>query len=178
MAPAISAAAAVKRGVAVCAAALCMTACSASSSSSGAHAKCMAQFTKWRVGGGQADLRAVGAAVARYGHAAAALGSSGLTAATVAQQLTSAASALQAAVHTAQADKPPACVTGLRTAYGTALADFARAAQGAQNAIQAANKGDVRSAVSALRASTGALVGGAEAIRNADKDIAAFESRS
>jgi hypothetical protein len=175
MAPAISAVAAVKRGVVIGTAALCMAACGTSSSSSAAHAKCMTQFTKWREGGGQADWRAVGEAVAGYGQAAAAVASSGLSAASV-SQLTSTATTLRAAVHTAQAAMPPACVAGLRPTYDAALADFARTAQGAQNATRAAQNGDLRSAVSDVRASTGALIAGAQAIRKAARDIAAFES--
>ena len=109
--------------------ALCMAACATSSSSSAARNSCVAQFNKWRAGGGQAAFLAVGRAVGRYGRAASVLGSSGVSAATV-SQLRLAAADLLTAVHSAQADPPPACVPGLRSTSGMALADFARAARG------------------------------------------------
>jgi len=152
-----------------------MAACATSSSSSAARNSCVAQFNKWRAGGGQAAFLAVGRAVGRYGRAASVLGSSGVSAATV-SQLRLAAADLLTAVHSAQANPPPACVPGLRSTSGMALADFARAARAAETAVHAVQANDAQGAVKDIRASTIALVAGARAIKKTDQDIQRFES--
>jgi len=149
--------------------------CGSGSNSGSAHGKCAAQLTTWRDGVGQADLRTVGNAVVRYGHTAAALASSAPTAASI-SELTSAAASLRAAIQKAQADHPPACVPGLQGSYTAALADFARAAQDAQESGAAIQNGQARSAVSDIRASTIALVAGARAIEMLRQDIANYRS--
>jgi hypothetical protein len=149
--------------------------CGGGSNSGSAHAKCAAELTTWRVGAGGADLGAIGKAVVRYGHAAAALASSAPTAASI-SQLSSAAASLRAAIQKAQADHPPACVPGLQDSYSAALGDFARAAQDAQESGAAIQNGHAQTAVSDIRASTIALVAGAHAIEMLRQDIANFRS--
>jgi hypothetical protein len=135
----------------------------------------MAQFSRWRDGGGQAGMQAVGAAVRWYGQAAGVLAYATPSAANL-SQLATAAAALQARAQQAQADPPPGCLAGLRSSYTAALADFARAGHGARDSARALQSGDLQRADSDAQVSTSALVAGAQAMRKYAQDMAGIEA--
>jgi hypothetical protein len=121
-------------------------------------------------------LHAVGKAVGKYGQVASVIGSSGVSASTI-SDLKLAATGVLAAIRPAQADPPPACVPGLRSAYTAALSDFAGAAHNADRAVQALQANEVQAAVKDIQASGTTLVAGARAIEKTNRDITRFESR-
>ena len=120
-------------------------------------------------------MQAVGAAVRRYGQAAGVLAYAAPSAANL-SQLAAAAAALQARAQEARSDPPPGCLAGLRSSYEVALADFARAAQGAQDSARALQGGDLQRADSDAQASTSALVAGAQEMRKYAQDMAGIEA--
>jgi len=134
---------------------------------------CLSQFTAWRAGGGLADLQAVTHALGHAARAAGASAAAGVSSASL-MRLGTAAAALQAATQTAQADPAPACVPGLSTDEGTAMADLTQGAQGELDAIQAAQNGDIQTAGSDLVAAAGTINSAHAPMLAAVSDIQAF----
>jgi hypothetical protein len=127
---------------------------------------CLSQFHQWSEGGGSADLNAVNKATTRdQGALSAPLSKADFA------RLAITAGGLQAAAQTAQADPPPACVPGLRTDWGTAMADLAQAAKGVQDGAQAAENGDTQTADSDFKAVPGIIVAGGRAMLKVDTDM-------
>jgi hypothetical protein len=132
----------------------------------------MSQYNNWRDGGGHADLVSVTKALRGSGRALKA--SAAADSPSSYAHLATAAAALEAAAQTAQADPPPACVPGLRTDESTAMANIAQAAQGEQDAAQAAENGDIQTATSDINATFGPLATGDRAMNAATTDITSF----
>ena len=133
----------------------------------------MTQFTRWRDGGGLADIHALSRALTKVGNADSAAAASSQSPASL-TRLGTAAAGLQAAAQTMQADPPPACVPNLRGDSEAAQADLARSAQGQLDTVQAEQNGDIETALSHMNAANGAMKSGLRAIRKADRDISSF----
>lgn len=145
---------AIKTSVVIGMVTLCLAACGAQGanhSASSGTSQCQGRFTDWLKGDGGADMDALGEAFHGYHDATTALATS-LPSAAGLSRLSSAATDLQAVAQAGQVDLPPACMPGFRTAYGAALTDFDRVAQGARDGAQAARNGNWQTAVIDIRA--------------------------
>ncbi len=133
----------------------------------------MSQFTDWRDGGGITNLPAFTSAVPDFERPAIDASLGVLSKADVAQVKT-AATSLQAAAKTGQANPPPSCVPGLRAHYKAAMADFKKGAQGALDAAKAARSGDMQTATSEIKAAAKKVEAGSKALDAAVTDMQTF----
>ena len=152
---------------------------SAPSQAAAAPPSCADQFTSWRDNGGLSQFQAFSGDLsalqkADYAFAAAIQSGTDLSAAESDEQ--SAAASLQSDAQAVEANPAPACISGLRTDEGAAMADYSKVAADSQNAMSEVGSGSYDVAGADLRAATKAEDQGNTKLAAALADLKAFQN--
>jgi hypothetical protein len=140
---------------------------------------CAAQVITWRDSGGSAQLTAVATDLTSIRSAGGALGAALAANADMSgpeSALQSAAASLQSDAQAAEANLPPACVPGLRGAYGQALTDYSKASGDYQNAVSEMGSNSSAVALGDLEAGNAAATAGTGKLQTAAADMSAFNN--
>lgn len=138
-------------------------------SSAPASPSCQSQALAWKNGGGASHLNPIVSDLSAIQNAFA--GSDRSPAA-----LQAAATSLQSDVHAAEAALPPACIPGMRQAYGLALTDYSKAAGDFQDTASEQRSGNDSVALADAQAGTNAMGAGDTEISAAYADLSSFVS--
>jgi hypothetical protein len=141
-----------------------------SPASSPATPSCRDGFDAWKNAGGVTPLTAVGGDIGTVGTTLLAVGTdirNGVTSQADQQAATNAAVKLSGDVKTAQADLPPDCIPGVRTAESAGLGNYATAATNTELCMTALQNGDDSLAATYLAAANTAMTTGSSDIKTA-----------
>ncbi len=152
----------------------------AAPATSASSPSCNDQMTAWRETG-LSELNAVGSAVSQLGSDTTALAlamSSGGDETTAQANMQADAAKLQSAIQVAQADLPPDCIPGFRSAVSAGLSDYNTYAIDSSNAASAAASGNYGLASGDIKAANTALMQGNSKIKSATAILDQFQGTS
>jgi hypothetical protein len=140
---------------------------------------CNSQAVSWRNNGGQTQVNAISSDLTAVHTAAEALAAdmeagNGLSSDESALQ--SASASLQSDAQAAEANLPPLCIPGFRSAYGQALTDYSKASEDWQDGVGELSSGSEAVALGDIAAGTTASDAGNVKLQAADTDITAFDN--